>query len=187
MTSKARALVFDSAVFWSTLVSLRRAIHADPEPGFSEFKTRKKIRDLLELHGVIVKGETFVKEMAVSGMVVDIEGTAPPVEPSGNIKTIALRADLDALTMTEQNRSLPHRSQNEGLAHMCGHDGHMTALCGAALILASKRELIPKGCKVRLLFQPAEEGTPAGTAGYDFDKTGGGGSVPMMWGGALDG
>merc|ERR1719329_1668175 len=89
--------------------------------------------------------------------------------------------------MTEGNTSLPYRSKNEGIAHMCGHDGHLTSLCGAAILLQSRASRIPSNMTVRLLFQPAEESTLPGTAGYDFSKTGGGGAVPMMWEGCLDG
>lgn len=70
---------------------------------------------------------------------------------------------------------------------MCGHDGHLTALVGTAILLQRRVGEIPSNCKVRLFFQPAEETTPPGTGGYDYDKTAGGGAVPMIWEGCLDG
>ena len=74
-----------------------------------------------------------------------------------------MRADMDALMMTEENADLPYRSASPGLAHMCGHDGHMAALIGAAVLLNSPavRGKFPSNSAVRLLFQPAEE-TPGG-------------------------
>jgi hypothetical protein len=74
-----------------------------------------------------------------------------------------MRADMDALMMTEENADLPYRSASPGLAHMCGHDGHMAALIGAAVLLNSPavRSKFPSNSAVRLLFQPAEE-TPGG-------------------------
>ena len=73
------------------------------------------------------------------------------------MQTIALRADIDGLKMEENNHSLPYRSQTE-YAHMCGHDGHTSILLATAQILAMNFSNLPSNKKVRLLFQPAEEG-----------------------------
>jgi metal-dependent amidase/aminoacylase/carboxypeptidase family protein len=110
--------------------------------------------------------------MATTGLIVDIVGTGPPV---ASPRSIMLRADMDALRMTELNNDLPYRSASPGLAHMCGHDGHMAALIGTGVLLNSDavRAKVPSNCKIRLLFQPAEE-TP-------------GGAVPMIEAGCLEG
>lgn len=156
----------------------------NPEPGFQEFRTQKRIKEILVRFAGIPEAQ--IRVAAVTGLIVDILGTAPP-KPEASIKCVALRADLDALTMTEGNNNLPYRSKNEGVAHLCGHDGHLTALVGAAILLQKRADRIPSNCSIRLLFQPAEESTPPGTAGFDVSKTGGGGAMPMIWDGCLDG
>ena len=85
---------------------------------------------------------------------------------------IALRADIDALPMPENNPDLPYRSQTP-FAHMCGHDGHIAMLLAGAEALIKHREKIPCGKGARLLFQPAEEGP--------------GGAKPMIEEGCLEG
>ncbi len=76
--------------------------------------------------------------------------------------TVALRADMDALPIQEQT-GLPFASQNDGVMHACGHDVHTAVLLGAAKVLVQMRQSIPGS--VKLIFQPAEEGTPAGEQG----------------------
>ena len=71
---------------------------------------------------------------------------------------IALLADMDALRMTEGNSGLPYRSSNQGVAHLCGHDGHMATLMATAALLNRRAHVLPAGFSIRLLFQPAEEG-----------------------------
>ena len=84
----------------------------------------------------------------------DIENPDGP-EPKGEgLSCIALRGDMDALLMKEEN-DLPYRSQT-AYAHMCGHDGHTTCLLGIAEYLMVHRAKLPKNKRVRLLFQPAE-------------------------------
>lgn len=170
--------------FWSSLVALRREVHMHPEPGFQEVRTQQRVREVLTKTAGIPDAQ--IRVAAITGLIVDIKGTAPP-KAEAAVKCVALRSDLDALTMTEGNTALPYRSKNQGVAHMCGHDGHLTALCGAAMLLQSRANRIPSNMTVRLLFQPAEESTPPGTAGFDFAKTGGGGAVPMIWDGCLEG
>jgi len=104
---------------------------------------------------------------------VDIKGQGPPGNGAETVKCVALRADMDALRMTELNTSLPYRSANEGVAHLCGHDGHMASLVGAATLVAKRAAKLPSDCTVRLLFQPAEEGP--------------GGALPMIEEGCLQG
>ena len=174
---------------WAWLVGLRRAIHMRPEPGFREVHTRAALRHALitragipaamvDAHPAMGQPHASygfdVAGASTTGMIVDIHGTGPAV-PASEARVIMMRADMDALLMTEQNADLPYRSASPGLAHMCGHDGHMAALIGAAVLLNSPavRSKFPSNSAVRLLFQPAEE-TP-------------GGAEPMIKDGALDG
>ena len=165
------------------MVALRREIHAHPEPGFEEYETQARLkRALAELAGI---HEGSMRTCAKTGLVIDIECPAPPnmsnqapsaVVSNGEppcVKAVALRADMDALRMTERNEALPYRSENEGVAHMCGHDAIMAALVGAAALIARRSARLPPGSCVRLLFQPAEEGP--------------GGAEPMLKEGCLDG
>ena len=162
---------------FSAMASIRREIHAHPEPGFEEVKTQALLKKLLvELAGI---NESAIKHCAGTGLVADIKGCGPPSETGKgqnvvpHIKTIALRADMDALRMTEGNQALPYKSTNTGVAHLCGHDGHMASLLGAAALVSKRAQRLPEDCIVRLLFQPAEEGP--------------GGALPMIQEGCLDG
>ena len=173
---------------WAWLVGLRRAIHMRPEGGFKEVGTRAAIRhalvtragipvEVLDAHPPMgAPHHAYGYESSgctTTGMIVDITGTGPAVSDSEK-RTIMMRADMDGLQMTEENASLPYRSRLPGFAHMCGHDGHVAALVGAAVLLNSPavRRCIPSNSAVRLLFQPAEE-TP-------------GGAEPMIKDGALE-
>jgi len=172
--------------FWCSLIGLRRQVHMHPEPGFEEVRTQRRAREILTNFAKVP--EEHIRTSAVTGLIVDIKGTGPSRQSSdNNVRCVALRTDIDALTMTEGNNSLPYRSKNEGVAHMCGHDGHLAALLGAAILLQRRADKIPVGHTVRLLFQPAEESSPPGKADFDYSKTGGGGAVPMIWDGALEG
>ena len=156
---------------FSTMATIRRHIHNHPEPGFEEVKTNEFLRSVLTaLAGI---DPSMMRTCAKTGLVVDIKGEGPDDLASPAVKTIALRADMDALRMTELNQSLPYRSANEGVAHLCGHDGHMASLLGAAALIARRAKRLPSSRTVRLLFQPAEEGP--------------GGALPMIADGCLDG
>ncbi len=125
------------------IVSNRRHIHMHPETSVKEIETTKFIKAKLEEIGyknihVGVPGHSV-------GVWTDIEGVSP--------HRIALRADIDALPLCENNE-LEYKSVNAGAAHLCGHDAHTAMLLGAAKILY---ELQPLPCNVRLIFQPAEE------------------------------
>ena len=123
------------------LIRLRRELHQIPELGFEEKKTSNKICDVLDEIGI-----PYVRGLAETGIVATLtRGTAA--------RTIALRADIDALPITETS-NLDHRSQHEGVMHACGHDGHTTMLLGAAQQLA--RSEIFDGT-IHFIFQPAEE------------------------------
>jgi amidohydrolase len=150
------------------LIAFRRDIHQHAELAFKEVRTNGKIRELLAAYGI---EESCIKACAGTGMTVDIEGTGPEVAGSG-VNSIALRADMDALPIPEHNPTLSYKTTTD-CAHMCGHDGHMATLLAAAEVLMKNRDKIPKGKKVRLLFQPAEEGP--------------GGALPMIKEGCLTG
>jgi metal-dependent amidase/aminoacylase/carboxypeptidase family protein len=174
-TALAQPLLSPEALdsLYSTMASLRREIHANPEPGFEETKTNALLRSILmTLAGI---PESAFSDCAGTGLVVDMMGEGDFLAPAGaaSVRTIALRADMDALRMTEGNNVLPYRSANEGVAHLCGHDGHMASLVGAAALLRRRLSRVPCDCKVRLLFQPAEEGP--------------GGAAPMVEGGCMQG
>ena len=124
----------------SSLQHLRRALHRIPELGFEEHRTRALVVDAL--HGLGVQ-----RRIARTGLVVDLG-------PSDARSTLLLRADMDALPIEEENDQ-DYASTHPGRMHACGHDAHMAALVGAAPLL---EEALPEGLRLRLLFQPAEEG-----------------------------
>ncbi len=130
------------------LTAIRRDIHQHPELGFEEVRTQEVVRRWLTRFGY------DPRVCAETGLVADLRPDRPA-------PTIALRADLDALPMTETT-DLPYRSIFEGRAHKCGHDGHTAIMMGVAAVLAKHRERIPGN--VRLIFQPAEEGVRGGGA-----------------------
>ena len=149
--------------------SLRRRLHERPEVGFEEFETAKTLKASLVDIGVET---SWMTDYAAPGFVADIPGSGAPTTAAG-VKTVALRAELDGLPLQEANLFLPYRSKNKGKAHMCGHDGHMASLVAAATLIMARRDRLPSSCRVRLLFQPAEEGP--------------GGAKPMAEAGCLAG
>lgn len=130
--------------FHDELTALRRDLHAHPELGFEEVRTSGIVARQLESLGIEVH-----RGIGKTGLVGVIRGRRCD---SGRM--IALRADMDALPMTEQN-GFAHRSTKPGLMHGCGHDGHTAVLVGTARYLARTRNF--DGTAV-LIFQPAEEG-----------------------------
>ena len=122
------------------LQTLRRALHRIPELGFEEHATRALLVDTLE-------GLGSQSRLAETGLMVDF---GPPDAP----KTLMLRADMDGLPIQEESER-DYASIHAGRMHACGHDAHMAALAGAAPFIA---EAMPPDLRVRLLFQPAEEG-----------------------------
>jgi len=140
------------------VVAWRRDLHEHPELGNREFRTSKLVADHLKSLGIEVR--TGVAHTGVVGV---LRGGRPgPV--------VALRADMDALPVTEQV-SLPFASkakttyngQEVGVMHACGHDNHVAILMGVAEALAGMKERIPG--TIKFIFQPAEEGPPAGEEG----------------------
>lgn len=134
----------------SRLIELRHDLHRHPELGFEERRTQEVIRGWLMEFGY------EPRDCAGTGLIAELE-------PAGGSDHagIALRADMDALPMTETT-DLPYRSVHPGAAHKCGHDGHCTILLALAAALAPLRGMLDR--PVRLLFQPAEEGVKGGGA-----------------------
>ena len=124
------------------IYAIRRHFHRYPELSFKEFNTAETISEHLDKLGISHK-----KGVGKTGVVGEINFGPGP--------TIALRADMDALPIQEEN-NLDYKSLNDGVMHACGHDGHMAILLGAATAL-SKNSKLKKGT-VRFIFQPAEEG-----------------------------
>jgi len=140
------------------VVAWRRDVHQNPELGNREVRTAKLVADHLRSLGIEVK--TGVAHTGVVGL---LKGGKPgPV--------VALRADMDALPVTEQV-SLPFASkaratyngQQVGVMHACGHDNHVAILMGVAEVLAGMKSELPG--TVKFIFQPAEEGPPDGEDG----------------------
>ena len=124
------------------MVEIRRDIHRHPELSQKEFRTQQKIIEELRSIGI-----TEMKKYYNTGLAAVIRGAAPG-------KTIGMRADMDALPI-EETTGLPFASQNPGVSHSCGHDGHVAMLLGAARVLYALRDRL-RG-NVKLIFQPAEE------------------------------
>ncbi len=136
-----------AAALKKDVINYRRKLHQHPELSFKEFKTAAFIKEQLSLSGI------SWRPIADTGVLAAIEGAG------GAGKVIALRADIDALPITELN-SVDYRSVNEGVMHACGHDVHTASLLGVARILESLKEHFSG--TVKLIFQPGEEVLPGG-------------------------
>jgi hippurate hydrolase len=152
--NKVKKIVNDELFEW--IRDIRRTIHQWPELAYKEEKTARLISNTLKALGI--KHQTGIAQTGVVGRLI-IDEKAP---------TVALRADIDALPITEDT-GLPFASQNPGVMHACGHDGHIAIVLGAAAILKKNP---PEG-NVVFIFQPAEEGE--------------GGAKPMIEQGAIQG
>ncbi len=131
-----------------SLTALRREIHAHPELGFEVGQTADRVlRRLSALPGLTIR-----KNVAEHGIVATLNA-----DRSG--RSVALRADMDALPLTEQT-DLPYQSTVAGQMHACGHDGNTACLVGAAVVLSRMAGELPG--KVKFIFQPAEEGEGGG-------------------------
>ena len=130
-------------------VTIRRHLHANPELSYQEFETSKYVQAQLKAIGIPF---TVIATTGVLGI---IEGKNP------SKRIIALRADMDALPIIEENK-VDYISTKEGVMHACGHDVHTTILLGAAKILWSLREEFEG--TIKLLFQPGEEKNPGGAS-----------------------
>src|SRR5690625_3320356 len=129
------------------MIAWRQHLHQYPELSFEEVKTAKFIKEKLVSFGL--KVETNIGGNGIIGL---LEGELPG-------KTIAFRADFDALAITDE-KDVPYKSQNPGVMHACGHDGHTSALLGTAQALSKFRDRL-KGTIV-FIFQHAEEMPPGG-------------------------
>lgn len=146
-TDKIKSL---AASYRQELSDIRRHLHMNPELSMKEEATSSFIATKLDEYGI-----KYSRNIALTGIVGYIEGQNP------DSKAIALRADMDALPINEENE-VEYRSKNPGVMHACGHDIHMTCLLGATKILQQiKGEF--EGT-VKLIFQPSEETFPGGAS-----------------------
>lgn len=134
----------------SEVIEIRRHLHKNPELSFQEFETSKYIQSKLSEFGI-----DFENGIAGTGIV----GMISPSKPTD--KCIALRADIDALPIIEDN-SHEYKSINEGIMHACGHDVHSSILLGALKFINENKEEL--NCQVKFLFQPGEEKLPGGAS-----------------------
>ncbi len=130
-----------------TIIGWRRQLHADPELSFREYNTSAFVKSVLSGFGI------EWQEMADTGVVALIKGAHP------SEKVVALRADMDALPIKEQN-TVDYISRNAGVMHACGHDVHTASLLGVAGILKSMEKEFAG--TIKLIFQPGEECLPGG-------------------------
>ncbi|MBM3420589.1 MAG: amidohydrolase [Bacteroidetes bacterium] len=149
MKLSSRKILDRAAALLPELVALRRHLHANPELSYHEHATALFITT--QLTGMNIPIESGI---AGTGIVGYIEG-----RKKGGGRTIALRAEMDALPVHEEN-DVPYLSLNEGVMHACGHDAHMAMLLGTATILSEMKGQF--GGKIVLLFQPGEEKSPGG-------------------------
>lgn len=132
------------------IVEIRRHLHANPELSFQEYNTARFVADKLKSFGITPR-----EGIAETGVSAIIEGKNP------GKRVIALRGDMDALPITEEN-DVPYKSVNHGVMHACGHDVHTSSLLGTARILHQLRDEFEGS--VKLIFQPGEERLPGGAS-----------------------
>lgn len=133
------------------LIDIRRDIHMHPELGMEEHRTARIAAEHLRSLDIEVE-----EEISGTGVVGLLKGKTPG-------KTIAIRGDMDALAIEEEN-DVPYKSRVPGKMHACGHDGHVAILLGAAMILSKIRDSLQG--QVKFIFQPAEEKGPDGGAKF---------------------
>ena len=138
-----------AATIHSKVIKNRRYLHAHPELSFNEYGTSAFIKAKLD------EMQIAWKEMVGTGIVGIIEGKKT------SDKVVALRADIDALPITEAN-GINYASKNDGVMHACGHDVHTSSLLGVAQILQSIKSKF--GGTIKLIFQPGEEQLPGGAS-----------------------
>lgn len=142
-----------SDAYFDEVVAIRRQLHQHPELSFCEKETAELIKRVLASKNI-----EYQSDIAGTGVVATITGNSKL--QTSNFK-LALRADMDALPIQEQN-DLPFRSVNEGVMHACGHDAHTAMLLGVAMILNDLRDQFSG--TVKLIFQPGEEKLPGGAS-----------------------
>ncbi len=153
-----KPLLNDARGLAKKLTRIRRQIHMYPEEAYQEKRTSRLVAETLKGAGLAVT--TGVAKTGVVGLLKG-ERRGP---------TVAMRADMDALPIHEQN-DVPYRSRVDGVMHACGHDGNTTSVLGAALLLAKRRHDLAGN--VKFFFQPSEESPP-------------GGALPMIERGVLE-
>ena len=139
MTDKIKEL---AKKYSAVIMGAREYFHTNPEIEFTEYKTTKKITEILDEHGIEYKAN-----IAKTGVMAIIRG-----KKDG--KTVLLRGDMDALPIQEE-ADVPYKSVIDGMMHACGHDSHAAGILGAALILNELKDEISGN--IKLIFQPAEE------------------------------
>ncbi len=153
MTGSAILQLYPRAIeLADELSEVRRDIHRHPELAFQETRTAELVAKQLRALGYEVR-----TGVGVTGLIGEIS--------NGDGKTVAVRADMDALPIQEAN-DVPYRSQADGIMHACGHDAHVACLLGAARLLAESADAgrMPPG-RIRLIFQPSEESTDSENVG----------------------
>jgi amidohydrolase len=133
------------------LIEWRRDFHQHPELSNREERTSRLVAERLRAMGL----DEVRTGVGKHGVVALLKGAKPGV-------VVAVRADMDALPI-EERLDVPYKSQNPGVKHACGHDAHMAIQLGVAELLSRRREQISGS--VKFIFQPAEEGAPAGEEG----------------------
>lgn len=142
-----RLLKEQTSEIMEEVIAVRRHLHMHPEIGFDTQNTEALVKERLKQEGI----EILPGKMGVLGK----------IKGRDSSRMVALRADMDALCLQEEN-DVPYRSRCANKMHACGHDGHTAMLLGAAKLLQKNRELLPTD--VLLIFQPAEEGPNLGGA-----------------------
>ncbi len=139
-----------SKKYFKKVVDIRQHLHKHPELSFQEFKTSEFIQQQLAEAGI-----SYTTGYVKTGIIALIEGVNP------SKKTLLLRADMDALPITEKN-NVAYKSLNEGVMHACGHDVHSATMLGAAFILNDLKDKWEG--TVKIMFQPGEEVLPGGSS-----------------------
>jgi amidohydrolase len=145
-----------ASLYKEEVIAIRRYIHQNPELSFKEFNTSKFVCTKLDEYGIEYKAG--IVKTGVVGLIKGINFDS---------KTIALRADLDALPIIEEN-DIEYKSVNHGIMHACGHDVHTSSLLGAAKILNELKEQFEG--TVKIIFQPGEEILPGGASAMIEEK-----------------
>ncbi len=139
----------DLKQYEADMIAWRRDFHMHPEKGFEEIRTSRIVAELLESFGLEV-----VKDFCKTAVIGILDTKKPG-------KVVGIRADMDALGMQDL-KDVSYKSQNDGVCHSCGHDGHTAILLGVAKYFSENREGLTG--KIKFVFQPAEEGPPPGGA-----------------------
>ncbi|MBP6334014.1 MAG: amidohydrolase [Bacteroidia bacterium] len=136
--------------YHSDIITCRRYLHMNPELSFQEFNTQKFVEEKLKEYGL-----SNLVRMANTGVIAIVEGKNP------SKKSIALRADMDALPIQETNKT-DYVSSNPGVMHACGHDVHTSSLLGVARIMNELKNEFEG--TIKFIFQPGEEKLPGGAS-----------------------